>query len=265
MNGKLVCQWRQVCRNCNYSVTTDLKHECFKKFCNICNKKQPSGHFCYVAPLKPSKLSDNFLYVFFGTECTQDLEKLDGSFEYVPNLICAQQMCSNCEAVDEMSVDCEKCGKRIHVLWQGPVGKFINYLRQSRTFADMVYIISHNSREYDAQFLLRRFLELRWTPQLIMDGSKILSMVVENLHFMDSLNYLPMSLKSMPKSFDLTCKNVYHSQFFNTAINLDYVGSLLEPKFYGADFMSGDERTQFSAWYEGVMDKCFNNREELLA
>jgi len=90
-------------------------------------------------------------------------------------------------------------------------------------------------------------------------------MVVEYLHFLDSLNYLPMSLKSMPKSFDLTCKNVYHSQFFNTAINLDYVGSLLEPKFYGADFMSGDERTQFSAWYEGVMDKCFNNREELLA
>jgi len=39
-----------------------------------------------------------------------------------------------------------------------------------------------------------------------MDGSIILSMIVENLHFMDSLNYLPMSLKNMPKSFDLTCK-----------------------------------------------------------
>jgi len=35
-----------------------------------------------------------------------------------------------------------------------------------------------------------------------MDGSKILCMVVENLHFLDSLNYLPMSLKDMPKSFE---------------------------------------------------------------
>jgi len=53
------------------------------------------------------------------------------------------------------------------------------------------------------QFLLR-FLELRWEPNLIMDGSKILNMVVENLHFPDSL--ICLSLKSMPKSFDLTCK-----------------------------------------------------------
>jgi len=78
VKDKLVCQWRQICRNGNYSVKTDSKHECFKKFCNICNKKQPSGHFCYVAPLKPSKLSDNLFYVFFDTECTQDLEKRDG-------------------------------------------------------------------------------------------------------------------------------------------------------------------------------------------
>jgi len=52
------------------------------------------------------------------------------------------------------------------------------------------------------QFLFRRFLELRWAPKLIMNGSKILSMVVENLHFVHSLNYLPMSLKA----FDLARK-----------------------------------------------------------
>jgi len=61
VKGKLVCQWRQICRNSIYSVTGDSKHEFFKKFCNICNKKQTSGHFCYVAPLKPSKLSDMLL------------------------------------------------------------------------------------------------------------------------------------------------------------------------------------------------------------
>jgi len=84
-----------------------------------------------------------------------------------------------------------KCGKRTHVFWQDPVGEFIDYLRQSRPFADKIYIISHNSREYDAQFLLCKFLKLRWKPVLIMDDSKIFSMVVQNFFFLDSLNFFP--------------------------------------------------------------------------
>jgi len=90
VKGKLVCQWRQVWRNCNYLATGDSKHECFKKFCNFCKKKQLSGHFCYVVPLKPSKLSDKFLYVFFDTECTQGIEKRDGFFEHV--LMCSAKV-----------------------------------------------------------------------------------------------------------------------------------------------------------------------------
>jgi hypothetical protein len=115
VKGRLVCQWRQVCRTCNFTVSADSKHECFKKFCTYCNKKQLSGHFCYVVPLKPSRLTDKFMYVFFDMEWTQDLAKCVGSFEHIPNLICTQQMCSKCEAVDDMSVDCEQCGKRTHI------------------------------------------------------------------------------------------------------------------------------------------------------
>ena len=144
VKGKLVCQWRQVCRNCSYLVKSDSKHECFKKFCTFF-KKQPSGHLCYVAPLKPSYLSNKYLYVFFDMECTQDLEKCDGSFKHVPNLICAQQMCSKCEVVDDVNVDCEQCGKRIHTFWQDPVGKCIDYLRLSGTFADKICHFTHPS------------------------------------------------------------------------------------------------------------------------
>jgi hypothetical protein len=81
-----------------------------------------------------------------------------------------------CEAIEDLSIDCEQCGKRVYVFWQDPVGKLTEYLRQSRPFADKIFVISHNYRGYDAQFLLRRFLELRWMLKLIMDGTKILSM-----------------------------------------------------------------------------------------
>jgi len=67
----------------------------------------------------------------------------------------------------------------------------------------------------------------------------------------------------MPKSFVLTCKKAYYTHFFKTTNNLDYVGSYPEPKYYGVDFISGDERAQFSAWYEGLKKKFFNNMEEL--
>ena len=114
-----------------------------------------------MEPLKPSKLSNEYLYISFDTECTQDLEKLDGFFEHVPNLICAQMLCCKCEAMEDVHVDCEQYEKRVHSFLQDPVGKFIHYLRLFRQFADKVYVISHNSRGYDAQFL-RKFLQLRW-------------------------------------------------------------------------------------------------------
>jgi len=90
-------------------------------------------------------------------------------------------MNSKCEAVDDLSVDCQKCGKRTHVFWQDPLGKFIISGCPDNSW--IIFVISHNSRGYDSQFLLRRFLELRWVPQMIMDGTNILSMSVENLHF----------------------------------------------------------------------------------
>ena len=99
------------------------------------------------------------------------------------------------------------------MFWQDPVGKFIHYLRLSRLFADKIYVISNNSRGYDAQFSLRRFLEIRWVPKLIMHSTKNLSMSVENFCFLDSLNFMPMSFKNVPKAFDLTCKKGYYTHF----------------------------------------------------
>ena len=48
----------------------------------------------------------------------------------------------------------------------------------------------------------------------------------------------------------LTCKKGYYSHYFNKAENVDYVGPSSEPKLYGADYMSHDERAQFLEWYE---------------
>jgi hypothetical protein len=53
--------------------------------------------------------------------------------------------------------------------------------------------------------------------------------------------------------------------FFNTVINLNYVGSHPEPGFYGAEVMSVDERAQFLEWHKKQKSKAFRNKDELLA
>ena len=68
------------------------------------------------------------------------------------------------------------------------------------------YVPSRNTRGYEAQFILRMFLELRCVPELLMNGTKVLSMRVENLNVLYSLHFWQMSLKSITKSLDLTSK-----------------------------------------------------------
>ena len=70
-------------------------------------------------------------------------------------------MCSKCEVLDDFNVDCKQCGKRTQVIWaEETVRKFIDYLRQSRPFADKIYFMSHDSLGCDAQFMLLKFLEI---------------------------------------------------------------------------------------------------------
>ena len=53
--------------------------------------------------------------------------------------------------MNNLSVDCKQCGKRTYVFWaKDPVGKFIDYLRQSRPFVEQIFVTSHNSCLYNA-------------------------------------------------------------------------------------------------------------------
>jgi len=53
--------------------------------------------------------------------------------------------------------------------------------------------------------------------------------------------------------------------FYNTVNKLEYMVPYPETKFYGADYMSCDERAQFLKWYEKQKDKIFCYIQELLA
>ena len=63
------------------------------------------------------------------------------------------------------------------------------------------------------------------------------------LKIIDFINLKPMALSKVPKTFGLSeSKKRYFTHFFNSPDNLNYVGNFLSASFYGAEFMSVDQK-----------------------
>ena len=88
-------------------------------------------------------------------------------------------------------------------------------------------VIAHNLRGYDGFLLCEYFYKECILPSLILNGAKIRSMELTEakIKFRDSLSFLPMPLKALPKTFGLTeLKKGYFPHFFNRKENQCYVG-----------------------------------------
>jgi hypothetical protein len=123
--------------------------------------------------------------------------------------------------------------------------------------------IAHNSKAFDAEFILNRAILLKWKPELILNGLKIASMKIELMHFLDSASYLPMPLRQLPEAFGVTVTKSWYPHYFNTQTNLDYIGPMPDIAYFGDDEMKEEERREFMTWYEERRDEVFHNRRVL--
>ena len=85
--------------------------------------------------------------------------------------------------------------------------------------------------------------------------------------FIDSINFIPMSLAKFPKTFgqDELCKG-YFPHMFNKEENQNYIGPIPCQNDYGVNFMKPGEREAFMAWHD---EQVANNyrydfREEII-
>jgi hypothetical protein len=116
---------------------------------------------------------------------------------------------------------------------------------EPRPWCNKVVAIAHNAKVFDSQFILRRGVLLKWTPELILTGLKIISMKMQHIHFLYSVSYLPMPLRKFPEAFVLSSSKSWFPHYFNTEANLDYVGSIPDIQYFGANEMSEGERKDF--------------------
>lgn len=252
--GKSICQSLKRCNLCWKTYNLDVRkaaHECDETFCTVCKAFKRNPHWCYVRKDKRSPGSRS-LFVYFDIETRQEKKLIDDSLLHEPNLCVAQQSCSDCENENDMKRFCPSCGIREHIFEHNPLESFISYLLLPRVGFTKIICIAHNAQGFDSQFILKTLVDSHnIIPEIIMRGSKILSLKFKNITMIDSLNYFPMSLAKLPVAFDLPddFKKGYFPHLFNMMENYEYIGELPDATFYSPDTMSVKERDKFFKWY----------------
>ena len=240
-----ICLGVHRCKVCNKEYkTAEGPHECYTKKCMNCKRTVPCKHKCFMQVLDPPPEKEREYY-FFDYECQQETGK------HIPNLVVVHD-----EEGEEFVFEGEECND-----------EFCEWLFDDERDVDAV-AIAHNFGKYDGSFVLKWLLErgVRCAP--LMKGGKIISLRAGKVVFIDSLNFLPMALSRLPKTFGLTdvLKKGYFPHFFNTVANQDYVGPIPEARYYGPNRMYTEARAAFMEWHakqvrDGVV---FDFRKELL-
>ncbi|KAK4883382.1 hypothetical protein RN001_006701 [Aquatica leii] len=263
------------CRLCLHTVwvTKKTEHKCGFTYCRLCFKLQPLQHFCYMTPDNPRKelkQKKSFLFIFYDIESRQEtlFGKMPNSFIHEPNLCISAHVCSVCINNENMMETCEFCGKRINVFkGKNSIKSFLSFVaKQGMKFK--VTAIAHNMKGYDGCFILRQMLidKDAWNPKIISNGLKLISISSDNVRFIDSLNYLPLPLSKLPKTFDIPESKGYFPHLFNKKENENYNGPLPDIKFYDHDQMNTEDREKFLNWYSENKSKnyVFNMNNEIL-
>lgn len=129
-------------------------------------------------------------------------------------------------------------------------------------------VICHNFQGYDSYPILQYLYKNGIVPKLIPNGSKIMSLEVANckIRMIDSLNFLPMPLSKLPKTFGFTeMAKGYFPHLFNKQKNQDIVLiHLPDIRYYNPNGMKSEDRVKFMDWYEEHKDDLFDFKHELL-
>lgn len=100
-------------------------------------------------------------------------------------------------------------------------------------------------------------------PDVILNGSKIMSLQACGVKCIDSLNFFATSLAKLPILFGLNeLAKGFFPHLFSTPDHQDYIGDMPDIKYYDPDGMKPDRRVEFLAWYEN--ETYFNFQEDLV-
>ena len=91
-------------------------------------------------------------------------------------------------------------------------GDTLIYLCEPRPWTNKIVAIAHNAKAIGFHFIKNRSILIKWKTDLIVNGIKIVRMIMEHLALLDSVSFHPCSLRKLPESFGLEAnKSWYHT------------------------------------------------------
>jgi len=284
-NKTKICMKVWKCIKCNKTLNTKT-HHCGKFKCRTCKSIVPySGHLCYITPNDKQKIlkedSAPKIFVFYDFESQQNLNE-SNEYYHKPNFCVVFVTCDKCweENIKDRRIGwCCFCGIKEYVFkgletvddfCKFLFDSYASFIKNKKIYLKMkedimIYVIAHNSRGYDSQFILKYCVNNRITPSVIKKGTKILSIRIKNIKFIDSLSFLPMALKKLPECFGFSSqieKGTFPF-YFNKPGNENYRGNWPAIEYYDPDQMGEKEREKFLEWYELQKHKEFDFKTEI--
>ena len=224
-DARSVCERLIRCTKCQATVRRckqqPEKHRCGLTKCWICGKYvQLEGHRCYIQPETKKKkkpisgeeggeeeMPENGYDVadFFDTECRQGEREVEDEpvEESLQDLLFFDFECrqENGNHEPNLCVVQDEAGKEWVFKGDKTRDEFCEWLFTEEHTGCTV--MAHNFQGYDSYFILQYLREHGVKYDVIMRGAKVLSLTVDmfNIRFIDSLNFFPMRLANLPKTF----------------------------------------------------------------
>ena len=248
---KSICQTIKKCEKCGKSMNvgklSSKGHICGKK-CSTCGIVLENGeneHKCYIQKTEQSEDSKYNQLLFFDFECKQETGKHEPNLRIVHDEMGREKLFDGSDTVKKF---CEWLFSKEH---QGCI------------------VVAHNFQGYDGYFIQDFLNKNAIKYEVILRGAKILSMTIPmfDMKFIDSLNFIPMSLSKFPKTFGKTelCKG-YFPHLFNKEENQSYVGPIPPVPYYSPNTMKPEAREAFLAWHKEQVENnyVFDFRNEII-
>ena len=268
-HGHHVCINEKYCSNCK--IVVNLSHQCFiltskqkNEIKNRKNKKffKKNGKEVQTTKSKEVQREKDIKYkekkckgfIFFDYEA---FVNKDGVHQ--ANLVIASRVCQKC-------LSKENCLENCKLMQFETNEEFCDWLFTD--FNKGFTAIAHYFKGYDGMYILQYIYKVvqpkERPPEVIFDGSKINYLLFRDIRFVDSLNFLPMSLEKFSGTFGITeLKKGFFPHLFNKEENFNYISVWPEKKYYNPDSFSESKKNQFDLWYDENKYKTFNFKEEL--
>uniref|UniRef100_A0A1I8HKB1 DNA-directed DNA polymerase n=1 Tax=Macrostomum lignano TaxID=282301 RepID=A0A1I8HKB1_9PLAT len=266
------------------------EHKCGYVKCPLCKQYDEAGsHLCFVKA--PKVKASTMPYVFYDTETYTDEEK-QHHVHLVTAVTCCEtcsgrafpretcRLCNglhsaaNCLTGRDLGEEFSNCVSHSDCACQmadfvavGPASLNAFFTWLSTTFRGGAIVVAHNASGYDAFLLLGALLNglAKKRPQVLFQGSRLMSMTVDKLVFKDSLNFIPIPLAQFPKALGLADTKLAKGTFpheFNKPANWNYVGPYPAIEYYGGK--ANKDYDSICAWLASRQGELFNfNREYL--